>query len=96
MTKEEFFALGGTQENLNDTNFSIEEFMTDTFDHQELSVLYSNSEWLLEFQAEIQNLQDCFPYGYCDEFKYQIDSLWKQLSYWEDKADRRLFGIIQK
>lgn len=94
MTKEEFFALGGTQENLNNNNFSIEEFMTDLYDHQELSILYFDSEIFFSMYCKLQSYRDRIRYGYDDEFDEYIASEFKDL--WEtgDEVDYKLFGMV--
>ena len=94
MTKEEFFALGGTQENLNEDNFSIEEFMTNLFDHQELSTLNMDCNWHFNHYCKIQSYQDRCPNKFNDEFQDYIASEFNALSIWEEKIDTRLFGLV--
>jgi hypothetical protein len=91
MTKEEFFALGGTQENLSDLNFSVEEFMTNLFDHQELSTLYLDSQSLLNLECRIQKMYDSCPY---DEYDDYIYPLWREHSELSEKVDSYLFHIV--
>lgn len=52
MTKQEFFALGGTQKNLNDNNFSIQEFVENVEGNNDFNIQN-------EFEEEILGSYSC-------------------------------------